>query len=547
MGERTGRPNEGYATWRGGRWQTRVTDKATGKRIFVDLDKKDTPPEQRLKQTQEGIARKYALALQNAYERTGRIPGDRQITVNEFFRLWSDWRRARYPNQVVTDEQAFKLWISPELGTMPMKTVSRELLIAFSNWLDKKAAEGEDFREKRARNIFSVVAAMFRDAHEAKDPGIRILDKNPCADVPWPEKPAGDPIHQLLYPREFVALLECPDTPIVRARLYAFALYMTARIGEIRVLECPDIDVDNLMVRIVKAADRHAKEPTKKDPRRKAGTKLTKSGRSRIATLEETLAPLIDTMVEERDGKGRFFPSRPLDMPKGNQHDRKPVEYIHATSKVCEVFRRDLRRALKWAGIKERPELFDDSDPAASQPIRFHDLRASGITWRHARGDNPAIIRQECGHEDAITNEIYIRALRGLAVTDLFPELPARLYGAESLDQGLDQGSNPSPFSAGIECRRRESKTRFPPRGRLRIAPSRSERGPPIGSGRSKLATSGNRSTPVDTVAADLAIALKAAAAAGRWEIVSELSRQLAELHRGTSGQMLPVLEAKHS
>jgi hypothetical protein len=71
-----------------------------------------------------------------------------------------------------------------------------------------------------------------------------------------------------------------------------------------------------------------------------------------------------------------------------------------------------------------RPELFDDSDRRRSLSIRFHDLRASGITWRHARGDNPAVILQEVGHEDQATNAIYIRALRGLSRAELFPELP---------------------------------------------------------------------------------------------------------------------------
>ncbi len=70
------------------------------------------------------------------------------------------------------------------------------------------------------------------------------------------------------------------------------------------------------------------------------------------------------------------------------------------------------------------------SDRRVSLSIRFDDLRASGITWRHARGENPSLIRQDCGHEDRATNEIYIRALRGLAEEDLFPELPARLCGA---------------------------------------------------------------------------------------------------------------------
>jgi integrase len=114
---------------------------------------------------------------------------------------------------------------------------------------------------------------------------------------------------------------------------------------------------------------------------------------------------------------------------------------------MCGMFKRDLRRALTWAGIAERPELFDDSDRRASLSIRFHDLRASGITWRHARRDNPAAILQECGHEDQATNEIYIRALRGLAPTDLFPALPARL----SLVNGVNRNPQKPRKLVGAE------------------------------------------------------------------------------------------------
>jgi hypothetical protein len=162
-------------------------------------------------------------------------------------------------------------------------------------------------------------------------------------------------------------------------------------------------------------------------------------------------------MLKERDGNSRLFPDRPAGMPKGNQHSRQPVDYIPGTSNACEMLRRDLFHALKWADIKVRPELEDGSDLRASQPIRFHDLRARGITWRHARGDNPALIRQECAHEDERTKEIYIRRHR-----EFRPETSSRSYRSGfseplRLTQIAPRGRNDDEETPIKQCRRRES------------------------------------------------------------------------------------------
>lgn len=526
-----GKTSGGHVQWRGGEWKTRVTDPATGVRRWIGLED-DLPLEQRLKKDQKALAEKLATAVQRSWHAGGYVPSERRRTVNEFFRLWCESRRGRYPNQVETDEQAFRLWIGPQLGTLPFEDVTRDRLIAFSHWLDEKAREGVDFGPKRARNIFAVVSAMFRDAYSSKDPKIRVLDSNPCADVPWPEKAEGDPLHQLLYPNEFEALVSCPDVPRVRARLYAVALYTMTRIGEVRVLECKDIDLDHGLVKIVKASD----------SRRKGQTKLTKSGRSRIVTLEQTLAPVLEAMIGER-GSGRLFLSRPSDAPKGNQYTKAEADYIHATSKVCEVFRRDLRRALAWAGIRERPELFDDTDLRANHPIRFHDLRASGITWRHARGDNAAIIRQECGHEDARTNEIYIRRLRELRTAELFGRLPERLLSAsENMDQIWTNGPDDPPNSRGKGCRRRESNPASDDANGSE-KPSDCEDPPPSDG------PNGTRSRPSEPTATDhIAEALHLAAQAGRWELVEALSRILADLRRSSApGPALSLVKGKQA
>jgi hypothetical protein len=94
------------------------------------------------------------------------------------------------------------MWLADDLGLLPLRAVAREL-VEVSRRLDTIAAKGVDFCEKRARNILSVVSAMFRDAYSSNDRSLRVLDVNPCADVPSPERPATKAFKQLLNPNDF--------------------------------------------------------------------------------------------------------------------------------------------------------------------------------------------------------------------------------------------------------------------------------------------------------------------------------------------------------
>ena len=411
-----GRSVKGHVEYRGGRWQVQCWD-AHGARAWHDLPSTIGAGQRELA---EQVGTSFARKL-----RAGEfVPGERDVTVAEFFTRWNEERAKEFPKQAKSDRQAFDLWIAPELGALPIRAVTREHVFDLVHALNTIAAKGDAFGEKRARNIFSVVAAMFRDAHESVDRSLRVLDVNPTKDVPWPKRSKTKALKQMLFPREFTALVSCPGVPIVRARLYAVTLYTTTRAAEVRVFKCSHFDVVHGSVQIIMSDD-----PTTRKATGGAATKSTKSGKSRLASLEPTLAPLVRAMTDELGDVGRLFPDRPATTPKGDQWRPATVEYIPPPDGEYGVFKRDLRAALKWAGIAERPELFDDSNRRASLSIRFHDLRASGITWRHARRDNPAAILQECGHEEQATNEIYIRALRGLAPRDLFPELPERLLG----------------------------------------------------------------------------------------------------------------------
>jgi hypothetical protein len=81
-----------------------------------------------------------------------------------------------------------------------------------------------------------------------------------------------------------------------------------------------------------------------------------------------------------------------------------------------------LKRWLRRAKI-DRPELF--ADDATRQALRFHDLRATGITWRAVRGDPGEQIKRRAGHTDA-TTERYIREAEVLreGFGEVFPALP---------------------------------------------------------------------------------------------------------------------------
>ena len=79
--------------------------------------------------------------------------------------------------------------------------------------------------------------------------------------------------------------------------------------------------------------------------------------------------------------------------------------------------------SLEEANV-ERAELF--ADDATRKNITYYDLRATGITWRVVRGDNPLEIMMEAGHADFKTTQVYIRTAEAMrrGFGEPFPVLP---------------------------------------------------------------------------------------------------------------------------
>ena len=186
-----------------------------------------------------------------------------------------------------------------------------------------------------------------------------------------------------------------------RYRYYALAVYLMARAGEVKALDWADVDLVRGVVHIHASVNRETGETT-----------TTKSGESRRLPLEKELLPLLTAMHKTAKGKGLV-----LGLDGTETH-----------------LARQLRYHLEVAGITRAELLHDDAN---RQAMTFHGLRATGVTWAAARGDDSLRIKQRAGHKSFSTTEIYIREAENLsdAFGVVFPSLPESLNVAPEYRQ----------------------------------------------------------------------------------------------------------------
>ena len=110
------------------------------------------------------------------------------------------------------------------------------------------------------------------------------------------------------------------------------------------------------------------------------------------------------------------------------------VEAIKAA--VCKLpslrdMARGLRRWLLKANV-DRVQLHTGS--SVSKPLRWHDTRATGLTWLAVEGASPSVLRDIAGHTQTAMTDRYVRAagvLRGGRFGDPFPPLAPLLGQAK--------------------------------------------------------------------------------------------------------------------
>jgi integrase len=400
----------GTAQWAGDHWKVRITlpkppGATSAPRPWIDL-----PPE--IKTEAQACAKaselsRLARARQGALIDTSQPSPSSTETMRVWCERWFKHRRQQGQTSARVVESYVQTHVLPRLGDLAMARITKTQLEDLVTELDDKAIAGK-ITGKTARNIWGVVSKMFADAQNAKRRELRVREDNPALGIAPPE-PGNEKAKVYLYPNEFLAVAECHRVPVRWAQLYAMQIYLYPRPGELEVLDCGSVDLEHGVVHFHIARNDLT-----------GGIKELKTGVARYVPIEPTVRPLVEQLFHEVKGRGLLIPWFP--------HERRLAP--------------NLRQHLQLAGIN-RAGLF--ASDATRKPLRFYDLRATGITWCAVRGDDAIKIQRRAGHEEFKTTEGYIREAENLSAGFgvPFPPLPARLLESS--------GNRPAPTPSFVQ------------------------------------------------------------------------------------------------
>lgn len=321
-------------------------------------------------------------------------------TSTKMLDAWADdWftdREVRGLASVGDDRSRWRTWVSAVLGGRPVRDVTRAEIEDFVEGLDRAVVE-KRVRWKTAVNVWALVSKAFADASNAKTRALRVRDDNPAKGVRGPDRGTSLTL-VYLTPAELLQLVNCERVPLVFRRACVLAAYLLVRASELVPLTWDEIDLGAGIVHVHMAQDRNR------------ARKSTKTKRARHVPIEPTLRPLLEAMHREAGGVGRVLP-----LADGRH------------------LARELKKHLRAAGVV-RGDLFVTD--ATRRALRFHDLRASGITWHAIRGLDPMKIMSRSGHEDFKTMQGYLREAEVLGASgtfgEPFPTLPLEALGVRA-------------------------------------------------------------------------------------------------------------------
>jgi integrase len=347
----------------------------------------------------------------NAAERTA---------MEKWLKVWDD---ERVQVQKLTDTASnlshYNEHIGPLTNWKHVRAWTKDMMRALSTGLKAKVAR-EEIAGKTAINIWSTATQICDDASEHEDDAIKCRDDDPSYKVRGPAR-GIEKKKQFLRPVELLQFVRCKDVPLLWRIVVAVGVYTYLRDGELRVLTCGDVQIENQVISITKAWIRRRKN-------RPGHIGPPKGKEPREVMIEPTLMPLLEALKAGRPDDELLFPKFPSTngMSKG------------------------LKRWMRRAGLT-RNELLNETP--TTLPMTWHDARATGITWRCVREDPKFEIQYHAGHKDFTTTEIYIHLAgvirRGFGET--FPTLPAELLeraGSVFLDHEADHSSGAQKQSA---------------------------------------------------------------------------------------------------
>lgn len=443
--------------------------------------------------------------------------GPSPITMKE---LGEDWRSGklhqRYPDHVgpkkprsvTRDEGIARLYVDTKIGDHAVADVTLE---------DCEHVMAELPPHLSSSSRRSVAVYIRRVLQLAVYP-LRLRAANPIPKGWLPRIRDGKAL-ECLYPDEDRKLLACVDVPLVRRLLYGFDTREGMRTDELGRLTWDAIDLER---------GRLALDENKTDDPR-----------------DWDLDPSVWRALKA--WKDRYYP------------DAGPKELVFRDCGVLLNINRlpyFLRRDLKKAGVT-REKLFEKS--AVRRPIRAHDLRATFVTVALATGKTETWVKDRTGHKSSGMVERYRRKARGWNMGPLdpldeaIPELAADCRSEPSGGSGPQlRGDAPASSAPRVphETHSEPVKQAVSSDSEMQYQQARSHEEPIF---------QGDRASEIDrdrvTLEAHGALmghsnvdpleaALLLAAQAGRFDVVSQLAKEL-EARRLAGSNVVPMVDAK--
>lgn len=330
-------------------------------------------------------ARSDVAAQMAAVEKAER---ERRLTVQQFGEQWTsgalfetygDVNGLKVKASAKSDAARLGAYVYPVIGSKPIADVTETDIEEVMRQAEKKARKKLG-RPWRKASRFQLYQAMRRLFDLAIRPG-RLRSDSPVSEYLRPGR--DDPkLFGFLYPNELVALLGCTTVAIERRVMYALAVYTGLRKGSLYALRWSGFDAQH----------------------RTLTSLQSKTGLPQMFEIPESLCALLSAWHTRQ---GAPEGNEPIVTP-GTDQDREAGQ---------------LREDLGRADIN-RPSLLGEGGDNV-QPLRFHDLRATFVTWAMREGRGDGWISDRTGHLTPTMRARYARAARVLADLryDPFPDI----------------------------------------------------------------------------------------------------------------------------
>ena len=369
----------------------------------------------------EERAELYALAVQEREDETGellakKLAGEAEATkkrdatkgetcekyFDRFLAHRSETGKVRRARDL---QSAWDVWISPKLGARPIAGVTRDDVEDVRDALDAAVAQRKreggraGLSGARARNVWSVLTSMMKEACTSKRRDLRVREDNPCSSVQPPDR-TDTKAKTFIYPTEFLKLAACTEVPLAWRELYTVACYLYLRPGELRALVWNDIDFEAGVVHVTKAFDEDSQSV--KPPKTRNGV--------RDVPIPATLVPLLKAMHDRAESDAASV------VPLMQEHN----ENLRAVA---------IRKHFVMAEV-HRARLTEVS--ATTMQINFRSWRDTGITWLALAGVDVAKMQRRAGHDSISTTLGYVKMAEDLtgSIGEPFPTLPVALVPA---------------------------------------------------------------------------------------------------------------------